>query len=632
MSPVENWTPSERSIIMRTHTFANLMLTFYEILELNAKSCVKTKVNAKTKKESIAEAPLNMRDQRELSDFSSHQLFFAGTELDGVSLDGYNKIINIIDNLHIINHDSRRSLLYKYEQLYNALISTPVFTLVQKEVMVNTYTSLIIPAILALDMNQTLKQIKKDRDLHFYHPIQSFLLSDYFPKDEYDSKHIVQGVKKYLKQYIKDLEFHPEIDFNELYKYIDNIRVGINQKKDTIRGYINIYKSKTKKLLPSQVDKFDRLNITYTALNALLTFQNKTGLLQPLSMNCRILTDEKMRSSSLLSILNVYLYSFDYNTILLRECIETILYYANFPAPDNTYTNTESAINTLKNVVFENSFETEKTSSQFSLVLPDLKNWFNESKAPPLLIPYFSLMIIIDLLRSGKHEEAYEYINTKITFNELPFGYLASAIAIINIALKIKLKKNIIKNGSLIPIVNTILNAQGIFTDVLPYYPGMSNNPIMTNANNFTIMRSVRLYNTMIGKIIPTDNYNDNKPDRNYVSNLLDNLEEVLKKINTFITNSGEKITSEILADSIIKDKILTQKNINSNLISILSQSTIFNCVICLMPIGYYLGTIGEEEKLCCITELCARKYKRDLVYNALLIVEKKLSYRSIPH
>lgn len=58
---------------MRTHTFANLMLTVYEILELNKKNSLKT--YSKTRKESKSEAAINMRDQRELSDFSSHQLF-----------------------------------------------------------------------------------------------------------------------------------------------------------------------------------------------------------------------------------------------------------------------------------------------------------------------------------------------------------------------------------------------------------------------------------------------------------------------------------------------------------------------------------------------------------------------------
>ncbi|CAB5670067.1 MULTISPECIES: hypothetical protein [Enterobacterales] len=612
---------------MRTHTFANLMLTVYEILELNKKNSLKT--YNKARKESKSEAAINMRDQRELSDFSSHQLFFAGTELNGISLDGYNKFINIIDNLDIFTQAERRDLFYKYEQLYNALISTLVPTQVGKKTIIDSYTALIIPAILALDMHRTLEQVKEGGNLHFYQPIQAFLLSEHYPTNSDDPKLLYQGLKYYLKNYIKNLEFHPDIDFTDLYKYIDNIRVGINQKNDTIIGYINIYKSKTKKLSPSQDGKLDKLRVTYTSLNTLLAFQNKTGFVNLLSLNYHEMMEKRIHSSHLLSILNMYLYTFDYNTKLLQECVETIIYYANFPVPESSYIHTELTINTLKNVVFENSFETEKITRHFYLTFSELKKRFNEGQDDPLLNPYSYLLTIIDLLRAGNLKETYKYIETEVPFDALPFGYLASAISIIYIALKIKLKKNIIKNGTLIPLVNTILETQGVFTDLMPYSPGMHRNPIIKNANNFTIMRSIRLYNTMIEKITPPNQFQQTEANPLAVSDLLDDLEITLAKFSALMTQGSEKLTSEAVANSIIKNKLLTPKNMQKNLISILNQSTLHNCVICLVPLSYYLGTNGKEKDLKNIIELSLATSKRELLCQALSLVTEKLSLQS---
>ncbi|EMY5615768.1 hypothetical protein KPO69_001020, partial [Providencia stuartii] len=97
---------------MRTHTFTNLMLDVYEILGLK-------------------EATLNMRDQREHLNFSKHQSFFSGKNL----INAYEKIIDTIDSQRILSEKTRLSIFYKYEQLFNGLISTPILSTSNKNII-----------------------------------------------------------------------------------------------------------------------------------------------------------------------------------------------------------------------------------------------------------------------------------------------------------------------------------------------------------------------------------------------------------------------------------------------------------------------------------------------------------------
>ncbi len=59
------------------------------------------------------------RDRRAYGSFWRHQAFFNQR---------YNEIIKIIDKERVFSEEDRRVLFYKYEMLYNQIISYPVFS------------------------------------------------------------------------------------------------------------------------------------------------------------------------------------------------------------------------------------------------------------------------------------------------------------------------------------------------------------------------------------------------------------------------------------------------------------------------------------------------------------------------
>ncbi|MEQ4936689.1 hypothetical protein ABN125_08060 [Proteus terrae] len=87
---------------MPNHTFANIMLSVYEILGLNSET----------------ETALSMKDQRNLLSFDFHQNFFGRADKTTKSVrddgkiyntqDAYNKIINTIDSQSIYSKEERR--------------------------------------------------------------------------------------------------------------------------------------------------------------------------------------------------------------------------------------------------------------------------------------------------------------------------------------------------------------------------------------------------------------------------------------------------------------------------------------------------------------------------------------------
>ncbi|HDZ8394427.1 TPA: hypothetical protein RUT95_005885, partial [Klebsiella oxytoca] len=178
------------------------------------------------------------------------------------------------------------------------------------------------------------------------------------------------------------------------------------------------------------------------------------------------------------------------------------------------------------------------------------------------------------------------------SLDDLPVGYLASAFLVIHIALRIKFERKTVKKGVFSSSVTTILENQGIYTDYIPvswaYIETQSDGSVMkspllsesilSDANNLTIMRSVRMYNNMVRRI---SDWNDLELEGIYpesVYGLLDKFDTILGKILNIIF--VEKITSSHDLAFILKNKkVLARGELNDSLIGILINCPLLTCV-----------------------------------------------------
>ncbi len=586
---------------MSRHNFVSIMLTVCRVFELNTKD--------------ITGNALNMRDKYETSDFSLHQKFFDIY---------YNKIIGMIDAEAVYSQENRRDIFYKYEQLYNEVVHAVVYSDLERDIITKKYMETAIPAIIALDMYKTLnRHTQNAQPQSFYHHIQAFLLSNDFPFDNSDPKHLFQGAKHYLKKVLKQQGIHPKESLMGIKSLIDNIRCGKNQKTSSIKHAINICKFEAKDF-ENALDAFEK---TYTSLNTLLRLQNTTGWVPFITQYYRELMEENMRSSHLLSSLHMYLYRFDYDKGLLEECAKTLIHYANVITPKKDRIEQYSlAINNLKSMIFKGDFPSANhTENEFK----NLKRWFEKRADIPLLAPYAKLTVIIDLLHNKKLEEAYQLTHEMLS-EELPYGYLKAAFANINLALKIKLQKNTIKNGTLLRLINPILNSQGEYADFALGSTASLNNPIITDPNNLTILRAIKTYNTLITTITPNE---DNKKIEYYsqtISGLLSEVNTALEKLDDQLSYIDE-ISSEHFADLIIEQKVLTRRELTQNLIGILNHCTLTNCIGCLPVLMKYLKAPDEEQEAIAsfmgISE--DSELERNVLVETLHIVHEKLDQQT---
>lgn len=590
------------------------MLKMCRIFELNTKQ--------------ITGTALNMRDKQKCANFTKHQKFFDTY---------YDKIIEIIDKEGILCQQVRRDNFYKYEQLYNKIVHTRIDSNLDKKNVTKKYVEIAIPAVIALDIYTTINQytIMKRSGIHFYSHIHTLLLHHDFYDNNAESKPVFQWVKEHLKNTIEQLHFDPSLDLNEIKNFIDEIRYSPNQKSSTIIQKIKLCQSTAmnsvnidKSIVEECRDKLNELQIVYTSLNTLLRFEKETGLLPLVAQHYRKMTEGHMYSSHLLSILKMYLYTFSYHPKLLNESSNTIIYYANAELPQNQRNETYSAvIDKLKATIFDN----EHISIYYSGLLPFnfLFYYLCENQSVPLLAPYAKLASIIDSIDKNQLEKAYQLTNETL-LDELPYGYLESAIATINLALKIKLQKNTIKNGTLLQTINRILNSQGVYVDFVPSSTPSKSDPITSDPNNLIILRAIKMYNTLIIKIDPEKDDGVIKHYPQMISGLLNEVNTALEKLYVQLTNIDE-ISAEHFADLIIEKKVLTLRELNQNLIGILNYGTLTNCIGCLSSLITYLKTPEERHKaIYFFMGLSGKDEKnRDLLTETLDIVREKLNQQA---
>ncbi|MEX5948972.1 hypothetical protein [Providencia huaxiensis] len=661
---------------MHTHIFANLMLTSYEITVLS-----KEKMEFSNKKENNnadkKNKMLNLANQREIENFSLHQDFFAkignlktkeyGNDRINPE-EVYHKLINIIDDKEVFTRRERQMFFYRYEQLYNALVAQYVVTNLEKQEILKKYTKAIIPAIVALDMYKTLNLLVDKEQLHFYSHIHHFILSDYYSSDHHNLKSLCKGVRAYLKYYIKTLKFDPTVNRYEIQTSINNIRATSFSTICNIDTIIDTCKKEARDIGKPHDTEFEQLRVAYTSLSVLLAFQKKTHLLVPVVSHYKKLLDDKIADTDPLFFLIHYIYQDDkcHTTPLdekaLYNYIDELTSHEKIDIstceddcdcgqglecdcqciPKYVYT----MLDILKEFIFENQPNPHLPTLEFPLDLRCLNpknislhelssamtDYFNDI---PSIRLYRKIPLILQLLYDNELHDVREIIN-EISSEESPFGFFTSTIAIINLALKIKFEPHSIRYGSLLSYINPILTNQGIYTEyqvVMPnlknpsiYVANMSKSPIINDPNNKTVIRSIMIYNRIIKKI-NIDNENIlNTPPPQSVYGILDNIENSIKKIKNTIYHEKKSLTDKELANIIIQNKILTKHEINDNLIGILNEGTLYNCLGCLSYLYQNLKCSGEElpNILSFIQISDAEQEEIEKLRRALLIAKEK--------
>ncbi|MFA7953129.1 hypothetical protein [Klebsiella oxytoca] len=283
----------------------------------------------------------------------------------------------------------------------------------------------------------------------------------------------------------------------------------------------------------------------------------------------------------------------------------------------------------VKDIVF--NFNNKTIISEANLI--NIAVILKKESTNQYLKPYFDLLMIIHLISQGETDEAYETVRN-ISAEDLPPGYLTSAFLVLYIALRIKAERKKVKNGVFSSDITAILENQGIYTDYVPVSQAHTNphsdgtvmkstllsESILSDANNLTIMRTVRMYNNMVRRI---SDWNDLEPDGVYpesVYGLLDKVDIILGKILNII--DFEKITSsQDLAVILKHKKVLTRGELNDNLIGILINCPLLTCLQDLKSLIKYLRCPGEEIRNMILS---VDRKSWNLIYGALKILEEE--------
>jgi len=547
-----------------THAFADMMYNLYQCFGLFDKD--------DERREALGN-----------SSFSFHQSFFDK---------GYDDVIRIIDSNEIFSLEERRNIFYKYEQLYNAIMYIPVFSHLDNRQIAKRYLQSALPPIVALDVYNTLQP---DDEIHFYYHIHLFLISRHCPHEITDKKKIYSGVKEYLREYIRTLDFHYTDHLASLINFINNIKESSGQKEATIKRVIKDCRSEYDESYISEKDiRLNALNLNkieraYLSLNILLAFERKTSAVTAVSRNYRHTVDNGVNYKNSYGILCRYLYSRGYDEQLLHYI--TLPFYNEAVRPVSVMIEEKPYlyVHKLKWLVF-NTGEDNKYSKWD---LAKMASCFNAAANSNVLKPYSQLLQAIIFLNQNKTEEAFHLVN-KIPLDTLPIGYLPSAFSVIKLALKVKLERKKIKNKTLLSVINSTLSNQGTITELIALTPG-ENNSIVLSADNMTIMRAIKMYNHMIRKVSYSSEDSPSDICPQAIFGVLDEIECALGKLNILIRETGAKIDSNELARLIVKNKTLTARELNENLVGVLDKCTLYNFLSSINVFINYLRCPEEE-------------------------------------
>lgn len=138
------------------------------------------------------------------------------------------------------------------------------------------------------------------------------------------------------------------------------------------------------------------------------------------------------------------------------------------------------------------------------------------------------------------------------------------------------------------------MNNQGTITELIALTPG-ENNSILLSADNMTIMRAIKMYNYMIRKVSYSSEDSPSDICPQAIFGILDEVECARGKLNILIRETGDSIDSNELARLIVKNKTLTARELNENLVGVLDKCTLYNFLSSINVFINYLRCPEEE-------------------------------------
>ncbi|EGS3960387.1 hypothetical protein I5Z06_004510 [Escherichia coli] len=570
------------------------------------------------------------RDKRKSTDFGAHQRFWDQR---------YNELSQIIDAEGVYSLEKRRIIFSRYEYFYYMMNSYPVYSTLKSEYIRNYFLKSFGVVFIVLDIYNT---YRPENETGFYYHIYNFLQKSYCPCLDYSGTESDEAaVKRYLREYLAELGFNRE-DFREngkmyeLGKYQGTIRKGYGKRKSLMKQYIkackNEYKKdyREKKLDKSELDRIlnniDKFYYAFYSLSILLDMQRKVKILDSIAYYLRVLIREGLWVHGLYGYAARYLYDFNIfdTTPYARALLERFHEFESGPKGALTRyivsldDKSQEYIESLKDMVFNLSDK----KSYDDVYLENIINYFEQLQNARGYVTrcYMLLAVLIYLIRRNKLHKALRFYDESPKY-ELPSGYLPGAFSVLRIALEIKLNREKIKHGSLFELLDYVKAYQDAFMDLrVVTDPAYNEDEIQYDANNFTLMRVIKMYNSMLANI---STKSDIQPP--YITGLLDNVERALDKINILI-DKERVYDGETLAELITENKILSSRESKENLIGLFTGRHKYTLLQCIEKLGvlvdYVISPVDDIKNVMMLYGNNAEnKNRRRLIYNALTII-----------
>ncbi|HAX7751299.1 TPA: hypothetical protein JTJ42_001192 [Escherichia coli] len=570
------------------------------------------------------------RDKRKSTDFGAHQRFWDQR---------YNELSQIIDAEGVYSLEQRRIIFSRYEYFYYMMNSYPVYSTLKSEYIRNYFLKSFGVVFIVLDIYNT---YRPENETGFYYHIYNFLQKSYCPCLDYSGTESDEAaVKRYLREYLAELGFNRE-DFREngkmyeLGKYQGTIRKGYGKRKSLMKQYIkackNEYKKdyREKKLDKSELDRIlnniDKFYYAFYSLSILLDMQRKVKILDSIAYYLRVLIREGLWVHGLYGYAARYLYDFNIfdTTPYARALLERFHEFESGPKGALTRyivsldDKSQEYIESLKDMVFNLSDK----KSYDDVYLENIINYFEQLQNARGYVTrcYMLLAVLIYLIRRNKLHKALRFYDESPKY-ELPSGYLPGAFSVLRIALEIKLNREKIKHGSLFELLDYVKAYQDAFMDLrVVTDPAYNEDEIQYDANNFTLMRVIKMYNSMLANI---STKSDIQPP--YITGLLDNVERALDKINILI-DKERVYDGETLAELITENKILSSHESKENLIGLFTGRHKYTLLQCIEKLGvlvdYVISPVDDIKNVMMLYGNNAEnKNRRRLIYNALTII-----------
>lgn len=237
---------------------------------------------------------------------------------------------------------------------------------------------------------------------------------------------------------------------------------------------------------------------------------------------------------------------------------------------------------------------------------------------------YIPLIRALDCIQRNDAITALEIVKdaSRVEFNL--FGFVKHALAIINVGLMYKLKRDKVKHDFLLPQLNDIINHQGIISIPIQdainfehfswlskedYYaysiimPRVTNSYILSQAiycYNFTIARhTVAKYDINVNDF---DIHSVNLLHLNYSSpliihDLLERLNFISGKVLKNIDNVNLELTPNLFAHELFKNKIIDVEELTNNLIHCVPGSSLGVCLLDYLKIILFFSVPGDNVR-----------------------------------